>query len=248
MQEVHVLVDLENNQPTLDEVRKLVPNLTEAWRFHSKQQTRRLQSFEAMGDRRTLVPITRPGKNSLDFHLSFYLGYIAARNPKAKLVVVAIDNGYGPMILHAKEFGFDVRKVAYKPKAVPAKAAAAKKTAPAAKKASTKRVAKKAAPAKKPLAKTTPALKAKTAPAKNGNANPASKSGPTLQKAIANFRKMGDKRPKKLKPTQRHIASMLGTGATEADVHRVMAGLLSAGAVEVTGEAVRFGGPVTDGG
>ena len=32
---VHVLVDLENNQPTLHEVRALVPDMTDVWLFHS---------------------------------------------------------------------------------------------------------------------------------------------------------------------------------------------------------------------
>lgn len=80
---VHVFVDLENNQPTLDEVRALVPDLTDVWLFHSGKQNKHLAAFESLGPRQMAVPIARPGKNSLDFHLSFYLGYIAAKNPGA---------------------------------------------------------------------------------------------------------------------------------------------------------------------
>ncbi|NJK46480.1 MAG: GAF domain-containing protein [Pleurocapsa sp. SU_196_0] len=98
---VHVLVDLENNQPTLDQVRALVPDVTDVWLFHSGKQSKHLDAFASLGERQIAVPISRPGKNSLDFHLSFYLGYLAAKNPGARLVVMAIDGGYAPMIEHA---------------------------------------------------------------------------------------------------------------------------------------------------
>ena len=46
----------------------------------------------------TAVPIGKSGKNALDFHLSFYMGYIASRNPASAMVVVANDKGYEPML------------------------------------------------------------------------------------------------------------------------------------------------------
>lgn len=58
----------------------------------------------------TPVPISKSGKNALDFHLSFYMGYIASRNQQAKIVVVANDKGYKAMLEHAKAMGFAVRQ------------------------------------------------------------------------------------------------------------------------------------------
>src|SRR5512138_250041 len=133
MPAVHVLVDLENNQPTLDDVRHLVPDMTDAWLFHSPRQLAHLSSFAPLGSRHTPVPLSRPGRNALDFQLAFYVGYIAARNPSAKLVVVAIDNDYAPMIEHANHLGFDVTQVAFKPQA------AAGRKKPAAKKGTAKK-------------------------------------------------------------------------------------------------------------
>ncbi|MCW5635598.1 MAG: hypothetical protein KIT17_19830 [Rubrivivax sp.] len=180
MQAVHVLVDLENNQPTLEDVKRLVPDVTHVWLFHSPNQVKRLASFEPMGDRCTPVPISRPGKNALDFHLTFYVGYLAARNPDAKLVVVAIDRGYGPMIEHAVDLDLRVAQVAFKPLAKPARKAATKPvpagavraagaggtpaTKSAAKKAQARKVPTKKAPAKKVAAKKAPA---KTAPSRS---------------------------------------------------------------------------------
>ena len=78
-----------------------------------------------------LVPHSGKGKNALDFHLSFYLGYVAAKHPEANLMVVANDKGYDSMIGHAKLLGFTATRVGFKAK----KAPAAKKAAAPAKKA-----------------------------------------------------------------------------------------------------------------
>jgi hypothetical protein len=310
MPSVHVLVDLENNQPTLDDVRRLVPDLTDVWLFHSPRQVAHLSSFAALGPRHTPVPLARPGRNALDFQLAFYVGYLAARNPGAKLVVVAIDNDYAPMIEHANELKFDVTKVAFKRSSAPGskkisgKKVAAKKK-PAAKKAQAKRppakkvvvkkaVAKKSADAPKPLeakpqaakakgaapVKATPSKKAltkatsvkaaarpktaaakaapkKAAPTKSAPAraepkiNPAgppprrtafAPSGPQVgvDKVVANLRKMGDRRPKKLKQLQRHLKSLLGHDATDDSVQSLLANLLAADAVRVSEDAVDY--------
>jgi hypothetical protein len=114
-----------------------------------------------IGDRATLIPITRTGNNALDFHLSFYLGYVAAKHPDARLVVVANDKGYEPMIEHAVSLGFDVRREGYDA----AKKSAPKKTAVAKKKAAKRAMM----PAKKSAAKKAAAPKKK--PAAGGQAS-----------------------------------------------------------------------------
>ncbi len=71
---VHVLVDLENVQPPAALLDELAPGFADAWIFHGPHQQKLSQTFKTMiGDRATLVPITRTGNNALDFHLSFYL-------------------------------------------------------------------------------------------------------------------------------------------------------------------------------
>ena len=73
---MHLLVDLENVQPTAAEVAAWMGASGRVWIFYAPQQLKLLRSFGALGDRVTLVPISRPGSNSLDFHLVFYLGQI----------------------------------------------------------------------------------------------------------------------------------------------------------------------------
>ncbi|RZS57130.1 PIN domain-containing protein [Sphaerotilus mobilis] len=162
----HVLIDYENVQPTLGEIQATAPGADHVWVFHGPHQKQAVQAYPAFGDRATAVPISQPGKNALDFHLSYYLGYIASRNERAEIVVIANDTGYDPMLRHAREMGVDVRrqpvvrpakKVAVAPMATstPAAAAPASSTVPApvAKKAAAKKVPTKKAAAKKVVTK-----------------------------------------------------------------------------------------------
>lgn len=173
----HVLLDYENVQPSDAELRALVPDAGQVWVFHGPHQREVEKRFASFGTGATAVPISKTGKNALDFHLSFYMGYIASRNPNSKMVVVANDKGYEPMLEHAKAMGFVVRRQPHGEVKPPAKKAAAKKvatkTVPAKKVAAKKAVSKPAA-AKKPAAKK---VAATAVPAKK--AAPAKKSAPT---------------------------------------------------------------------
>lgn len=101
------------------------------------------------------------------------MGYIAARHPDARFVVVSNDKGYAPMLEHAAELGFSARQVGFGKSGAAVEAAsassAAKKAAPAkkvaAKKVPTKSAAKKlvtrlpSSPVAKAPAKQVPAAK-----------------------------------------------------------------------------------------
>ena len=127
--ETHVLVDWENVQPKESDLRALVPDVTDVWIFHGPSQKVDLDSYGCFGSRATPVKIARSGKNALDFHLSFYMGYIASRHPDARFVVVSNDKGYGPMLEHAEELGFSARQAAFGAPKPAAKKAAAKTAA-----------------------------------------------------------------------------------------------------------------------
>jgi NTP pyrophosphatase (non-canonical NTP hydrolase) len=151
---VHLLVDWENVQPTGDALQALVPEGSDVWLFHGPHQkvddTGHRQAF---GERVTQVPRSGTGRNALDFQLSYYVGYIAARQPKARFVVVANDQGYDPMLEHARELGFDARrcthhKAAKQPPAPPPAAPVVPSPAPVAQvKLEKKKAVTKAAPA-----------------------------------------------------------------------------------------------------
>ena len=47
MNDVQVLVDFENVQPTFDDLLRLAPGLTELWLFHGPHQTKLARQFKA---------------------------------------------------------------------------------------------------------------------------------------------------------------------------------------------------------
>jgi len=174
----HVLLDYENVQPTEDQVRALVPQASKLWVFHGPHQRQVAERFASFGHGLAIVPISRSGKNALDFHLSFYMGYIAARHPRARFVVLANDKGYEPMLEHARQLNFDVQAIGL-PRV--RKAAA---VSPATRQAAPKPVAKKSAakpvtpsttkPEAKPSTKAAAKTRIKTAP------NTAPKTAPKI--------------------------------------------------------------------
>jgi len=189
----HILLDYENVQPTEDELRALVPEASQVWVFHGPHQRQIEQRFPSFGANATAVPISKTGKNALDFHLSFYMGYIASRNQASAMVVVANDKGYEPMLEHARSMGFVVSQVGHRlPKpassvngtpvakaGVPVKSSAKKV---AAKKAPAKKASAKKAQVKQPAVKQVPAKKA----AARKTAAPAVKKAPATKVAPAN--------------------------------------------------------------
>jgi hypothetical protein len=243
---LHVLVDFENVQPTFEEVAKLAPGLSEVWLFHGPHQIKLAGQFKGAHAGVTPVPISKTGKNALDFHLSFYLGYVAAKNPNGRLMVIANDKGYDPMIVHAKALGFETKRVGFKvKKTVATKRVAAAKKIPTAKVSAPvkqKVLAKKAKPAKVAVAKkvaTTKAATAKKIPVQQqiSNLSPARLPAARIAKGLA---KMGDKRPEKLKSLVRHIESMLGKDATPAVGQEMIQQLERAGVLKLSGDKVVY--------
>ncbi len=212
-QSTHVLVDWENVQPKDIEILALVPDATDVWIFHGKHQKKVDAHQKAFSDHLTLVPVSRAGKNALDFHLSFYMGYITSRNPEVRIVVIANDQGYGPMLDHAKELGFDARQVGFgpTPKKTPAKKAPAKtqEVGLTTSAASQKPVAK-AATKKTPQKKTAPAKSVAPAPIKKPTDKakaPATKRQTPVKKATADKIPTAAKTGRKIEVPQEYLAS-----------------------------------------
>jgi NTP pyrophosphatase (non-canonical NTP hydrolase) len=256
--ETHVLVDWENAQPKEGDLRALVPDVTDVWVFHGPNQKVGPDSFGSFGTRATRVKIARSGKNALDFHLSFYMGYIASRHPDARFVVVSNDKGYGPMLEHAEELGFSVKQAEFGAlktttksgplfSLAPAKKVATKKTIPANQKTATKTTAASkatvAAPAKPKATAKTAAKKAatkKSAPkpsAKSPATAAPAKSAPAkkakgLAHVVASLKKVESK-PARMSALLAMIKSLLGTTAEDPAIQQVLSDLRAAGRVKI---------------
>jgi hypothetical protein len=238
----HVLIDWENVQPNDADVRALVPEATDLWLFHGPNQKNVASHHVAFGERATPVRIARTGKNALDFHLSFYIGYIAARDPQARFVVISNDKGYGPMLDHARELGFAAEQVGFQKaktrapaKRGAAKMAAASKPVPARKAPARKAVARKAATKKAPAAKVAaarpPAKKAAAAPRPAAAAKGAAGTK-SFEQVLAMLQKRPvDRLPRKHARLLADVAQMIGVDADAREAHAMLDRLVASGKV-----------------
>lgn len=66
-------------------------------------------AMQARGENGTYVRINAIGRNALDFHIAFYLGELAAKNPSASFHVISKDADYDPLLDHLRSRGIDAR-------------------------------------------------------------------------------------------------------------------------------------------
>ena len=54
------------------------------------------------GGRAEYIRISGNGSNALDFHIAFYIGQLAAKEPDAYFHIVSKDTGFDPLVEHLK--------------------------------------------------------------------------------------------------------------------------------------------------
>ena len=108
----YVFVDFENVQPKNLELLKGHP--FQVLVFIGANQTRFPRHFvvpmQALGDQASYVEIEGSGPNALDFHIAYYIGEVATREPGADFHVISKDRGFDPLIRHLSSRGVNVRR------------------------------------------------------------------------------------------------------------------------------------------
>jgi alkylation response protein AidB-like acyl-CoA dehydrogenase len=114
---IHILIDSESIQPRHLETR--ADEDTHVTVFVGAHQERLpfdlVAAMQALGSRARYVKIARAGKNALDFHLAFYLGELAARDPTAAFRVMSRDGGFDALIAHLQARGLRVERLRLEP-------------------------------------------------------------------------------------------------------------------------------------
>lgn len=242
----HILLDFENVQPTESDLRKVVPDARHLWVFHGPHQRQVEKRFKSFKGNVTTVPISRTGKNALDFHLSFYMGYLAARHQTSPIVVFANDTGYDPMLEHARTMAFAVRRQGHgqaraaptKPAAKPAKVSA--KKIPPAKKASSAKPKMKAVAV---AGARSGAIARITPPTSPPSIRLSSITTESPNKIIDNLRSMGDKRPARAAALRRALKSFLGVEAGDPAIEFAVVQLVARGVIAIdTNRGVEYPG------
>ena len=113
MNKNYVLIDYENVQP--DAMTALEQNHFVVLVFVGSNQAKVTYEVAAvlqrMGDRAGYIKIAGSGKNALDFHIAYYIGQLAAKEPDARFHIVSKDSGFDPLIQHLKTKKISVSRV-----------------------------------------------------------------------------------------------------------------------------------------
>lgn len=100
----YVLIDYENVQPNAIAV--LDQEHFKVVIFVGSNQTKVTfdvaSSLQRMAERAEYVKISGNGSNALDFHIAYYIGHLASREPDAYFHIVSQDGGFDPLIQHLK--------------------------------------------------------------------------------------------------------------------------------------------------
>lgn len=100
-----VLIDFENVQPKSLAI--LNGHDFKVIVFVGENQTKipfeLASALQALGGNANYVKIGGNGPNALDFHIAFYIGQLAAKDPNAYFHIISRDAGFDPLIKHLKE-------------------------------------------------------------------------------------------------------------------------------------------------
>ena len=100
----YVLVDFENVQPRNLELLKEHPFRVFVFIGSNQAKLPRhvVVPMQALGERAKYVEIAGSGPNALDFHIAYYIGELAAKEPNAQFHIVSRDRGFDPLIQHLR--------------------------------------------------------------------------------------------------------------------------------------------------
>jgi hypothetical protein len=100
----YVLIDFENVQPKNLEVLRQHP--FKVLVFVGANQTKvpfdLAAAMQALGGSAEYIKIAGSGRNALDFHIAYYVGELATREPEAQFHIISRDTGFDPLIAHLR--------------------------------------------------------------------------------------------------------------------------------------------------
>jgi hypothetical protein len=219
----YVLVDSENTP--LQHADFAHEKSVELLIFIGKTQTKfpreLVLAVQAMGPRARYIEMSGSGKNALDFHLAFYLGQLATRDPTARFYIVSKDTGFDPLVVHLAAQGTSVRRV---PDAAAFQAPPPKPARPSVAKPAPASVAKAAAPSSVPPTET----------------------GARADYVSKRLKASPKSRPARLKTLQSTIQALLGQEhpLSEDDLRGIVAALQTRGVLSVSATKITYPQPV----
>lgn len=98
----YVLIDFENVHPRNLEL--LAKHPFKVLVFVGASQTKvpfdLADSMQLLGNSARYIKISGNGQNALDFHIAYYVGELAGKDPDAHFHIISKDRGFDPLIKH----------------------------------------------------------------------------------------------------------------------------------------------------
>jgi hypothetical protein len=108
----YVLIDFENVQPKNLEL--LAEHPLKVYVFVGETQAKipfdLADSMQLLGNNARYVKITGTGQNALDFHIAYYIGLLAAKEPDASFFIISKDKGFDPLVRHLTGKKIDIQR------------------------------------------------------------------------------------------------------------------------------------------
>ncbi len=100
----YILIDYENVQPQNIEILNGHPFKVVVFvgANQSKIPFEIASALQKLGEHAEYVKIGGNGQNALDFHIAFYIGQIAERDPNSYFHIISKDTGFDPLIKYLK--------------------------------------------------------------------------------------------------------------------------------------------------
>lgn len=100
----YVLIDYENVQPEAMAVlnKEHFKVIVFVGANQAKVTFEVASVLQQMGERAEYIKISGNGSNALDFHVAYYIGALASKEPDAYFHIVSKDTGFDPLIAHLK--------------------------------------------------------------------------------------------------------------------------------------------------
>jgi len=108
----YVLIDFENVQPKNLEL--LTTHPFKVFVFVGASQTKvsfdLADSMQLLGNNAKYIKIAGNGQNALDFHVAYYVGELAAKEPDAHFHIISKDKGFDPLIKHLRSRKISIQR------------------------------------------------------------------------------------------------------------------------------------------
>ena len=113
MKNHYILIDYENVQPENLGILNGLPVkvLVFVGANQAKVPFGLASALQALGSNARYIKIQGNGPNALDFHIAFYIGQLADRDPDACFHIISKDTGFDPLIRHLQERKISSRRV-----------------------------------------------------------------------------------------------------------------------------------------